>query len=330
MLTRHYVWLVVGVVVAGSLVAVFFHRQGRRDTDAVRTSVRFHEALRARASEVAEQPWEHDAAIADQWARELLDTQTPAADVAVLPAFGAPVASVHEDRAHLLLAMVATRSKAELPAEILVHEAERISPEDLDSDLRALAEAARVYAYAEADRCDELSDPSATLEHPLLDGIRALVIDGAHGCCALRTGDLDRARERIARSADDAERLGVAVDRIPLLRAWAAFSANDSNTARAHLDQIVVEHLNENDLMRYRMLRNAVTSGDDTLLSILDPRWLSSIVVEGITEAISKDRELVMQIEDNPTAQAALRFVHMEAELLEHARAQNMLFDKRL
>ena len=221
MLTRHYVWLLIGVVAAGSLVAVFFHTRGVREAEgAVRTSVRFHQALRARAVEVAEQPWEHDAAVAEEWARELLDTGDARDDVAVLPAFGAPTATVDEDRAHLLLAMVATRSKSELPAEILLHEAEEVSTESLDADLRALVEAAQVYAYAEADRCDQLRDPSGTLDYPLLDGIRALVIDGAHACCALRSGDLERARERIARSADDASRLGVAVDRIPLLRAW--------------------------------------------------------------------------------------------------------------
>lgn len=331
MLTRHLLGLVVGIVGLGAAIAAFTHTGwGHEPDEASRGSVRFHEALRTRATTIAPMAWEEDA-VAQRLANELLEVRELEPDIELLTAFGAPASSIDEERTALLLAMVVSRAKSslELPAEIVLYEAERISLGAIDAELRPLVEGARVYAQAEADRCEQLSDPEARVSHPLLDGIRALLIDGAHGCCALRRGDWDTARDRIARSADDAERLHVAIDRVALLRAWVHFSRDEVDAARAELDRVAVDELGETDMMRYSMLRNAVTLGEDTLLSVVEPRWFSSIVVEGISEAIGNDAELAARIEESPRAQAALDFVRMEARLLRHARDLHPLLDHR-
>ena len=321
------------MVAAGAAVAlVVYGRPGRVDAHELSASVRFHRALRVHAPELSVVDWDDDRA-ARTWAARLLEVDDADHDVgAVLPAFGAPPASVHDDRVHLLLAMVASRAKESrgLPADVLLDEAEQIVLDELDASLVPLAEAVRTYVRADSGRCDALTDVEVDEEpDSLLSGIRGLLIDGAHGCCAVRRGDLEQARARIRRTASLAERLEVALDRVPLLRAWARFSAEDTDAARAQLDAVEVEHLGEADLMRYRMLRSAVAQRDDTLLSILDPAWLSSIVVEGVVEAVGRDAELAAGIEDSDTAQAALRFVDVEVRLVRQARDLHPLFDRR-
>lgn len=321
----------LGVTAVGAAVALTVYVRPRGSEHVVPPSVRFHHAVRANVSDIAASEWDEDD-VARRWAAELLEAGEVGSDQPVLPALGAPDTSVDDDRIHLLVAMVASRVKEahDLPVEVLLEESEAIRMNEVDPALVPLAEAVRDYVRADAGRCDQLAATSNDENDGLLDGIRDLLIDGARSCCAVRNGDRAEARDRVRRLAEDAERLGVAVDRVPLLRAWASFADGDTDDSGAQLDRIEVEHLGDTDLMRYRMLRSALSHGDDTILSILDPRWLSSIVVEGIVEAVGRDAELSAHVDESAAAQAALRFVQMEMRLIREARDLHPLFDHRV
>ncbi|MBJ72903.1 MAG: hypothetical protein CMN31_16455 [Sandaracinus sp.] len=276
----------------------------------------------------------------------------------VLEAFGGGAQPAEVDRLALLLAMTASAPKenARLPEEVQLYEARRLSVEELPVDLRGLGHAARAFAFSKVGFCDlgeeagRASDRAGTPNAAavanalgeaagedaegladLVEGIRTLLVDGSAACCAMRQGRHAETAERLERAVSDAEALGVCEERLPILRAWAALLRGDRDAARGHADEVDVDLLTRTDFERHRMVRDAIaTPGQDgaseAMLRLMDPRWLSRLVLEGTLQALGES-ELAPWIEQDATPQAALRFVAAEAALLRTARRLHPLFD---
>ncbi len=329
--------------------------QLRLDLD--RTSVRFHEALlhdiarlgpdfvealgdlegsREGASNIA-------ATLLDDAREERIDgPPTIAPD---LTRFGGQRLPSEDGRLVFLIALFEhqeTRRSREIPYEVHAFEARslgfggRLSPE-----VRPEADVLRALAYARLGLCDlterAVQDgqrhasvdrrPAGVLDPALvtaLDQIEPFVARGALACCAL-TQDDHATASRELRAALDAAAGVLSPDRKAFLEAWAALLGDDRPAAEAALARVSEAALSQDDVRRLRTLRDALAGdgGDgvrDALFRKSDSRWLGTVVVEVLREALRV-------VPPDDAREAARRLVDAESLLMEAARDRDMLFD---
>ncbi|MEO0321925.1 MAG: hypothetical protein AAF447_03140 [Myxococcota bacterium] len=329
--------------------------QLRLDLD--RTSVRFHEALlhdlarlgpdfvealkdlegeEERASSIA-------ATLLEDAREERIDgPPTIAPD---LTRFGAPRLPSEDGRLVYLIALFEhqeTRRAREIPYEVHAFEARslgfggRLSPE-----VRPEADVLRALAYARLGLCDlteravadgERHDavdtrPAGVLDPALvtaLDGIGPFLARGALACCALTQDDHETASRELRAALASAGDV-LSPDRARFLEAWAALLGDDRPAAESALADVSEEALAQDDIRRLRTLRDALArdGGDgvrDALFRKSDSRWLGTVVVEVLREALGA-------VPPDEAREAARRLVEAESLLIEAARDRDALFD---
>ncbi len=289
---------------------------------------------------------------ADGIARELLTQigRGPVDDPGepVLHHFGAERTEPALDRLHVLLAMIWTERSADsnerMPTYALKHEARALDPSALGAGLEGLGRAASVYAHAIGGYCEVAEPDAARLRGAVppealaelvpgpereatavtLSNLQRFLADGSLGCCAMREGDLSATIERLDRSIRDAERLGVCELRLPLLKAWRALLQGEREEARAFLDQVSQNDLEDDDRARWRVIRTALAIDEDdapeqATLRSEDHRWLSRLVAAGARQSVRESR-LAPLLFDAPAPDAARRMVAGEVAVLREAR----------
>jgi len=360
------IWLGLGLLAlafGGGLLWLRTHDVDEQDSETVetrldRTSVHFHVALRHRLATEGE-PFARrlDRARDDESERariaaELLEERGSGAALLesgadrslrpILRLFGAPPMEPAADRFAVLLAMAASdvKERRRVSRHVLAYEATRTDVDALPSALRPLAHGLRAYAFTRDGACDAvtregrtaraLTHRPASEEDRLLDLAHRMLVDGSMACCAMREGRIDAAATELERVADDAAALGVATQYEGMLRAWAALARGEGESARGELEGIDTSRLEEDDVARLRTLRDALASGPDgareALFRSSEAQWLSSIVITSVVEAAATT-ELHALLEDEPRADAALRFVEAETAVSRAARDQHPLFD---
>ncbi len=255
-----------------------------------------------------------------------------------------------------LLDAVASDS-GRIPKQILVYEAAHLDIERVsDRTMSRFARAARALVFARAGYCERAteeasaasraeltqSDVDATIAQLWpsggLDRVRvhsdvaraiSVLSGGARTCCALRRSE---GRRGAVRWLDDAEALGVAPSRIAILRAWVAISEGDRAAARSHLDRLGGEPLSPADAARARIVREAIASTSaealrDAQERVVDRRWLSALVLEGVHQAFVEDG-LLSAIDAHPEAGALRRLAAGEAVVIAAARDRFPMFDQ--
>jgi hypothetical protein len=329
----------------------------RIDRTPVHVALAVREALASRASDEATRAFLRLAETGDEAAaiaaadgfferreqgRRLLDE---GGDRALGSVLGTGAENAARDRLLYLMALVALDADdARVPKVVMLYEATRLAPDELDAAAQPFARALRASVLARASACEAarqdaeralagtdgdlaaaLAADPATVAPWSAAGTR-LLAHGALACCAVRFDDDAGAARAIDSLLADARTLEASATTVALLETWAAASGGDVARAREALGRAErTEQMGDEEWVKYQQLRDRLAAPDAQRTALVDRAWLSTTTARVLADA--QDEADFFDAERNATAGRVWGLGRALATTLSTARSRQPTFD---